>query len=73
MLTWDDDPARPNLGEGISRTSSPAAALWSVDVGFDKGPGMRTTVRAKSKGEAKKFTRNRYPTATIITVNGKAH
>lgn len=68
---WNDEEGKPNLGEGISRTSDAAAVLWSVDVGYAKGPGMKTTVRAKNKSEARKFTQNRYPTATTITVNGR--
>lgn len=71
ILVWDDGE-RPNLGDGVSRTKDPSAVLWSVDVGYSKGPGMRTTVLARNKGEARKFTQNRYPTATTITVNGKA-
>lgn len=68
---WNDEEVKPNLGEGISRTNDAAAGMWSVDVGYAKGPGMKTTVRAKNKTEARKFTQNRYPTATTITVNGR--
>lgn len=70
-LQWQDDD-RPTLGEGLSRTNDPSAVLWSVDVGYANGPGMRTTVRARNKSEARKFTQNRYPTATTITIHGKA-
>lgn len=72
VLVWQDDPSRPVLGEGVSRTTSPAAVLWSVDVGYAHGPGMKTTVRAKNKTEARMFTQNRYPTATTITVIGRS-
>lgn len=72
VLNWDEDVIKPNLGDGVSRTKDPSAVLWSVDVAYPKGPGMHTTVLAKTKAEARKFTRNRYPTATEITVHGKA-
>jgi hypothetical protein len=72
MLGWSDD-SRPNLGEGISRTSKTTAPLWRVDVA-DKGHQvMRTTIRAANKAEALKFSQNRYPSATTITVIGKAN
>lgn len=70
VLTWRED-GMPTLGEGLSRTTHPAAKLWDVDVQLSNGNPMRTTVRAVSKSEAKKFSANRYPTATLITVHGR--
>lgn len=70
VLTWQEDEV-PTLGEGLSRTTNPAAKLWDVDVEMSNSKPMRTTVRAISKSEAKKFTANRYPLATSITVHGR--
>lgn len=70
MLQWQDDD-QPNLGEGISRTSSSSAALWSVDVVIG-GKTMKTTIRALNKTQAIKFTNNRYPNNTKVIVHGKA-
>jgi hypothetical protein len=36
-------------------------------------PPMKTTVLANNKTEARKFSENRYPKATTITVIGKAN
>ena len=68
-VQWDDqDP--PILGEGISRTSNKRAVLYDVLVVLNGRP-MTTTVRATSKAEAIKFSKNRYPRATSITSTGK--
>lgn len=71
MLTWQDKD-QSVIGEGLSRTSNPAAKLWQVSVRFPAGPPMKTTVLALNKREALKFSKNRHPTATSITVLGKA-
>lgn len=71
LLSWADE-AQPHLGEGISRTTSDKAVLWSVTVQWGKGTPMRTTVLATSSKQAEKFSRNRHPTATTITVIGRA-
>jgi hypothetical protein len=71
LLHWQEDN-QSVVGEGLSRTESKAARLWSVDVGFNHQRPMKTTVRASSKSEAIKFTKNRHPLATTITVLGKA-
>jgi hypothetical protein len=71
LLLWQED-TQPVVGEGLSRTESKAARLWSVDVGFNHQSPMKTTIRATSKAEAIKFTKNRHPLATTITVLGKA-
>lgn len=70
MLTWRDEES-PVSGEGLSRTNNPAAKLWQVDVQFHAGPPMKTTVRALTKAEALKFSRNRHPNASDIKVLGK--
>lgn len=67
---WQEDN-KPTLGEGLSRTSNPAARLWLVTVELGNSSPLRTTVRALNKTEAKKFSANRYPTATSITVHGR--
>jgi hypothetical protein len=72
LMGWDDE-AKPVLGEGLSRTSKSHAVLWQVDVINPGNRPMFTTVRATSKSEALKFSKNRYPTATSITVIGKAN
>lgn len=70
-LQWnEDDVHRPNLGEGISRTSDRRAVLWDVCVVINGRP-MTTTIRAVTKGQALKFSKNRYPNATSITSTGK--
>lgn len=71
-LLWYDEP-RPVLGEGLSRTSKHTAALWRVDVVEHRLRPMKTTIRASSRAEALKFSKNRYPNATTITVIGKAN
>lgn len=71
VLHWHDTE-RPVVGEGLSRTSNKAARLWRVDVKFTQGPAMKTTIKATSKTEAIKFTKNRHPTASTITVLGRA-
>lgn len=72
LLTWQDD-VQPILGEGLSRTSNHNAQLWRVDVETSGALPMKTTVRATSRRQAIQFTKNRYPTATNITVLGKAN
>jgi len=67
---WSDDN-RPVIGVGISRSANPDAPLWDVDVLYDRGSPMRTTIRAKSRAEARKFTKNRHPNATHVIVYGK--
>lgn len=73
-LHWNDDgPIAPNLGEGISRTSEKGAVLWDVHVVFPSAKPMKSTVLAKTKAQAIKFTKNRYPSATTITAIGRHH
>ena len=68
-IPWQEDAA-PNLGEGISRTSSVNARLHKVEVLIGNRL-MKTTIRAASKAEAMKFTKNRYPSATSIVYTGR--
>lgn len=72
VLGWQEDNP-PALGEGLSRTSNPRAVLWRVDVQTGSARPMITTVRASTKTEALKFSKNRYPTAISIKVLGKAN
>jgi len=69
VFGWEEED-RPNLGEGISRTSKAGSKLWDVVVVLNTSGPMRTTVRAMSKAEAIKFSRNRYPSAKSITSTG---
>lgn len=68
-----NDEPQPRLGEGLSRTSSSTAKLWRVDVQIANSKPMKTTILATSRKQAAVFTKNRYPTATTITVIGKAN
>lgn len=70
VLTWDEG-MRPNLGEGISRTSKDVP-LYRVRVRFKGESPLTETVRAADEQEAAKFASNRYPHALAITVIGKA-
>lgn len=69
-LHWSEDE-RPNLGEGLSRTSDPRSALWEISVAFAGGRPMKEYIRAVNNKQAHKFAKNRYPKATSITVIGK--
>jgi len=69
-LHWAEGQA-PNLGEGVSRTSKEAAGLWEVHVYFASAKPMKEWIRAMNHGQARKFARNRHPSATSITVIGK--
>ena len=61
----------PSLGVGLSRTDNRSAPLWSVDEVLGASPKMKTTIKARTKTEALKFTQNRYPHAKSININGK--
>jgi hypothetical protein len=69
-LQWADDE-RPNLGDGVSRTSDPRSALWEIAVAFGAARPMKEYIRAVNNKQAIKFAKNRYPKATSITVIGK--
>lgn len=50
--------------EGVTFTSNPAAALWSVEVHFENGmPVSKETIRALDEQQAKSLILNRYPYA----------
>lgn len=66
ILQWMDDTP-PNLGEGVSRTSSSRAKLHELLIKEGSTPPMREWLRADSKKQALLFARNRYPNATSIT------
>jgi hypothetical protein len=62
-----DEPT--HTGEGITRTSDPAARLWPVTVTFTTGARpLRTTIRALSAGQAEQFARARHPYARSVAV-----
>lgn len=63
----------PNLGEGISRTTKKNSSLWRIEVNFGNGRPMRELIRAVNHNQARFFAKNRYPSATNITLIGKAH
>ena len=71
-LQWSD-PIQPNLGEGISRTTKENSSLWRIEVSFGNGRPMRELIRAVNHNQARYFAKNRYPTATNITLIGKAN
>jgi hypothetical protein len=61
-----------HTGEGITRTSDPAARLWPVTVTFTTGARpLRTTIRALSAGQAEQFARNRHPYVRSVSVERK--
>lgn len=67
-LTWDEE--KPNLGEGVSRTSK-SAPLYEVHVVFPGNKPMKEWLRAANKREAAKFATNRHPRALSVTVIGR--
>jgi hypothetical protein len=65
-----DEPT--HVGEGITRTTDPAAGLWPVTITFTTGSRpLLTTIRAVSAGQAEVFARNRHPNARSIVVGRK--
>ena len=64
-------PEAPIGGEGITRTSNPEAKLFRVKVEFETGRPVLDTLRAMDGRQAKRFCKNRYPTATVITLECK--
>ena len=64
-------PQEPTCGEGITRTSDPKAKMFRVKIEFEKGRPILDTLRAINGAQAKKFCKNRYPTATAIILEGK--
>lgn len=69
-LYWSDDD-KPNLGEGISRNSKDNTSLWKIEVSFGRGRPMKELIRAVNHNQARYFAKNRYPSATNITLIGK--
>ena len=62
-----DEPT--HTGEGITRTTDPAARLWPVTVTFTTGARpLKTTIRAISAGQAEQFARARHPYARTVAV-----
>ncbi len=59
-------------GEGITRTTDPAARLWPVTITFDgvMRP-MRTTIRATGPVQAEQFARARHPNVKTVAVGVK--
>ena len=68
--SWSDDD-KPNLGEGISRNSKDNTSLWKIEVSFGRGRPMKELIRAVNHNQARYFAKNRYPSATNITLIGK--
>jgi len=67
MLTSDEQ--LQSSGEGITRTTDPAARFWPVLVRFGHGSPMRATVKATSKAQALQFAARRHPHATHIEIS----
>jgi hypothetical protein len=62
-----DEPT--HTGEGITRTTDPAARLWPVTVTFVTGARpLHTTIRAVSANQAADFARNRHPYSRTVAV-----
>jgi hypothetical protein len=65
-----DEPT--HTGEGITRTTDPAARLWPVTVTFVTGARpLRTTIRALGPLQAEQFARARHPHARSVAVGNK--
>jgi hypothetical protein len=61
-----------HCGEGITRTSDPAAGLWPCTVTFTTGSRpLVTTIRALSANQAEEFARARHPYARTVAVGRK--
>lgn len=66
LLPWSKESAP--TGEGLTRTSSPGARLFSYRITFNDAPAMRCTVRALTVEQAEGFVRFRHPTFCTITL-----
>lgn len=64
-LHFDDDACQ-FAGEGITRTSTPGARLWPVEIRWPGVRPMRCTIRATSKRQAYQFAERRHPNARSI-------
>ena len=65
-------PEAENLpaGEGLTRTTDPAARLWPVTITFTSGARpMRTTIRANGPQQAETFARNCHPYVRTVSVD----
>ncbi len=70
--SWHDVDPTASLGVGLSRSGTATDPLWSMVVELPHGqPPFRGSIKAATKAEARKFLRNRYPRALVITVGGK--
>lgn len=69
MIHQQETPAG---GEGITRTTDPAAKLWPVTITFTSGARpLRTTIRATGPLQAEQFARARHPHVRTVAVDRK--
>lgn len=61
VMPWLDTTEPQAVGEGLTRTSSPAARLFHMLLTFENARPMRCTVRALNWSQAEQFARNRHP------------
>ena len=66
LVSHCDDNDNSARGEGITRTASPRAQLFPVEIRFQQGRPMRCTIRATSQKQARQFAINRHPLATGV-------
>ncbi len=70
--SWHDVDPSASLGVGLSRSGDPRAPLWAMAVTFPSNePTVKGSIKATSNKEARRFLRNRYPAALVITVGEK--
>ena len=62
------DETRNPQGEGLTRTSHPAARLWDYRIRFDRSKPMTGKIPAISRSEAHRFLQNRHPNAVLVEV-----
>jgi hypothetical protein len=60
-LPWLDTTEPQAVGEGLTRTSAPAARLFTMQLTFENARPMRCTIRALNWRQAEAFARNRHP------------
>lgn len=65
-IPWQDSTEPQAVGEGLTRTSAPAARLFPMVLTFSNAAPMRTEIRAISWSQAEKFARNRHPNLSGI-------
>jgi hypothetical protein len=65
-LPSQDSTEPQAVGEGLTRTSAPAARLFHMLLTFHDAKPMRCIIRALNWHQAEAFARNRHPTLASI-------